>query len=447
LESLQFAGGWHPCIPVPDDLDAEYHREHGTIYIFHGRSEDDNTFPLQGSNPRSMIQYLNRRYFRLPLGVKIQMMDPPADKALWPTRIEDCRSRSTHGTQMYNVHGTEYSLKKYSVFSGVLALTEGNLHWYTFGDASKVIVTLGQKPGDNPKNNPVDVLAHQSSKTGSAEGVGHGFTGILYRDEIYDRSKAKNALIRFVEAGIYSTGARKRLVFLFEPNTDLVQPNAARSRLRYRGLDRDIPWGYWMSQLTDRMSPEIKAIIDESQPEIGGNLEQDIHKRLDGLKDMVDWDRFSRPGRATKTREGKKGAHNSDKPEDEHRRTFPAIRQDNEPNPDSPAYYAVDNNTLILYTNSDRFKKMFGWYQQEWGGDTERDSIISGAILRVFGEECAQRIVVARSLRTQAHYSNQDTYSQLIGPQAMDITLCGLLTLDMRIRQILSGTLGAKQAI
>ena len=445
-----YNGGSDECVPIPEDLHEEYQRDNGTVYIFHGQNAEANTFPLPGFTAQTMAQYLNRRYWTIPANVEIKVLIPPSlkeDKTDWMTEKKSTSLRiSSH--QWRTIHGVKYAMDKYAAASGTVTLAEGLMHWFTFGDQ-----TVGDQMGPearkaNPDN--VDGKAHGSFKTGTSEGVGHGFTGILYQGELYEFSKDH---IRLSQCGIYSSEIRKRVVFVFEPFSGLLQPNAARSRLRYANEDRDVSWSLWASQFSAQLPQDIQDLINSSQTESAIDFEKAIHQRLAALmngalkfptkpfkgKPPTTGTKLAKPTDTTK----RKPPLGSNPP----RSVYPHVIYDDEPTAIRCGNYNEDTNTLTLYPKSPLFKDAINRTSEAFPNllsDPQGDAIVTDAVKMVFGDELAQRVLLVGAKKKQMEYIGRDNYEKLTSPEALELSLFGQLTLDVRIKQFVGGRTHAK---
>lgn len=222
----------HLCPEIPAGLVEEYQREHGTVVIFHGNQEGEDTFLLKKKNisgpatelPHRALRYLQRRYYRFNpkdgASPVVQMYFPPSkDKSEWATHEGESRDRGATKSQARTVHGCKYHQDKYCSDKGSFRIMGANVHWWTFGDATKFAKGV--------KDTEV-IKAHASEKTGSSNGAGHGFVGFLYQDEVYEWTREPT---RAAMCGLYSTKVRRRVTLLIEPDSELVHSNNVRSRL------------------------------------------------------------------------------------------------------------------------------------------------------------------------------------------------------------------------
>lgn len=497
-------------IEVPADMHTEYGThpetglplEHGTIYIFHGSSEEESTFPIKGSTPTRMQAYLNERYFKIPAGVTIHLCIPAnEDVSKWPITFKDSRNRPKDHTQHRTVLGHQRYLDKYSKHHSSTRISGGTMHWWVFGNEKNLIKDASGKLMKDPSDpkgrknigDEHDINAHKYNRNGYH--ATRGLTGVLYQDEVYDPSRDAR---RFFSCGIFSSDTRARLVLMFEPDAGTVQPNQSRSRMMWSnpiGKPEVSMWEVWASEFSKKLPPEIQQLISESHVDIEDKgFDQWIADKMTSMTAMLDIipnfknpstdvnllgagdgtegtdgepnDTVLVPGPGNNPGPGKGGGggdgHNGGDPKtkdvgSEGTGGSPKVRK-----PKFPPCEVVDGasevsailhdgvgvaiSKLVIYSQSPRFLFYKNLLLKEWEGFADPEEVekaVFAAVVRVFKFQLLQRVVVAKTMRKIGCYTNTDRYNKLVGSEALDASLCGILSLHDEMNNILhGGTLG-----
>lgn len=242
--------------PVSSDLKPVQIQEHGTVVVLLGKSDDDNTIEAPvGTAMRSrwILRYLNQRYFRFPIGMKIQSREG------WENPRDDKKHNFLRVAE-----GQGPWLDRNADSKGSVPLTNATAHWWILKEA------VDRDSGHN---------------------AGGGHIAALYQNELYEMSlRSSGGIAKLQMFGVIF--GSDRVVIYVEPTTDgnQVTSNTARTQLL---IDNEaIDWSAWASDFRGLMPDEIKLL----QEEIGSHSGDKSYKQkiLDRLKDIRDILRFSR---------------------------------------------------------------------------------------------------------------------------------------------------------
>ena len=265
---------------------------HGTTFTLLGRNAADNTLdgdPERRERHRDLgRKYFNTRFFDLPEGVTLQVMEMPEDTAKWP------RSPSESGKfQFRTVRGAK-SLIEYVKSSGEeFVASKGTVR---LSDRTQVHWWLRTEP-------KVD--------TGGL-GATSGYIGVLYRNEIYGQAHADQedgdtriGAAVYRQFGIGSDSVRRRVYLVIEPpeydettGTAGVAPSTGRADLYWMGAGRSprsVKPADWSEEFGENLPQEILDAI---------NAEYAAHEQTEDQEERFKrvMDRFSRRWRATRAR-------------------------------------------------------------------------------------------------------------------------------------------------
>lgn len=241
--------------PVSNDLKPSQIKDHGTVVVLLGKSDEENSMeapPLTPMKSRWILRYLNTRYFRFPEGVTVRSREG------WEL------TRGDKHNFLRVVDGQGTWLDKNSESKGVVELTGARAHWWIL---------------------KVDV----DSDSGHFAPGGH--IAALYQNELYEMFYSRAGLARLQGFGvIFGTD---RVVIYVEPYSSEQHPvtaNTARTQLLIEG--EPIDWSAWAAKFREEMPDELVRL----QEEIGAQSGERDHKKaiLERLKQIRDLLRFSR---------------------------------------------------------------------------------------------------------------------------------------------------------
>jgi hypothetical protein len=241
---------------VSDDLKPDQIKDHGTVVILLGNTDDDNTMEPPDGTPmksRWVLRYLNTRYFRFPENVKVRAREG------W----EHPRSNTKHNF-LRVVSGQGPWLDANSESKGVVALEGATAHWW--------------------------ILKADIDKD-SGHNAGGGHVAALFQNELYELMAGRAGIAKLQSFG--AIFGSERVVIYIEPaatTAAAVTANTARTQLLIAGEPLD--WSAWAAQFRDSMPDEIVQL----QELIGARAGEKDHKKaiLERLHQIRDLLRFSR---------------------------------------------------------------------------------------------------------------------------------------------------------
>lgn len=215
--------------------------KHGTRVTLFGMNLDHDTMtPPWGINDDKsiwLLNYLNRRFYKLPSGIQIQ------------ARVGYDRDRNDpNANYLAAVSGYQAVLSTNAQDSGEMALKDATLYWWIL------------KP-----NSPLS-----------------GCTGLINQDEVFDLQSDRSS--RISQFGVLL--GRDRVVILVEPK-DAVQ-NIARSTLR-KPDGSELSWHVWQDQFRQNMPTPIRSFMESLlNRSIKATSAAQISERLMRLKPLYE---------------------------------------------------------------------------------------------------------------------------------------------------------------
>jgi len=213
------------------------------------RAADEDDEPERRSNIWA-LNWLNRRYYRMPKGVTIYVEAiENRDRADWPkTPVrshENC-------LESKRVMGAEHFITRSGRVSKGNPATCGEM---TLKDGSRLLWSLREK-----------VIK------GSQGAFGRGVIAALYKDELYDHGATKSVRRwRYNRFSILSPDLIQRLTIIVEPPLAVpgkagVRPKLSRATLVYQEADgkiygegKTLPWDEWGAEFSMRMPAPIRT--------------------------------------------------------------------------------------------------------------------------------------------------------------------------------------------
>ena len=244
---------------VSDDLKPKEIKEHGTVVVLLGQSDDDNTMePPSGTQMRSrwILRYLNTRYFRFPQGVVVRAREG------WE------QPRGGGYNFLREVDGQGAWLDTNAQSSGVVPLTAAKAHWWII------------KPDVDRNSGHVAPGGHIAALFKNKDGS----------IELYEMQTGRSGIAKLQAFG--AIFGADRVVIYIEPDNDHkpVVANTARTQLLIEGQPLD--WAGWAAEFRDNMPEQLVQL----QEEIGAHAGEKDHKKaiLERLRQIKDLLRFSR---------------------------------------------------------------------------------------------------------------------------------------------------------
>lgn len=278
---------WYDAIP-----DFVKKAGHGTTFILLGRNINDNT--IDGDSERDERhrflgrKYFNTRFWDLPEGVTLQVVEMPEDPADWPKSAADkgkYQNRTVRGAKSL-IEYTKSNGEEFVADKGTVLLTDGTqVHWW-LRTADKV-------------------------DTGGL-GASSGYVGVLYRNELYGQAHADQedgdtrvGAATYRQFGIGSDSVRRRVFLVIEPpeydettGSAGVAPSTGRADLYWMGQGqspRSVKPGDWAEEFGQKLPPSILDAINAEY-----SASEDRENQEERFKKVSD--RFAKRWRATRAR-------------------------------------------------------------------------------------------------------------------------------------------------
>lgn len=252
---------------------------HGTTFILLGRSLTSHT--IDGDSERGERhrflgrKYFNTRFWDLPDGVTLQVIEMPEDPADWPKAPGDGRSqnRRVRGARSL-IEYTKSSGDEFIAAKGTVPLKDGtNVQWW-----------LRTEPR-------VD--------TGGL-GAASAYIGVLYRGELYGQAYAdlddgdtRIGAATYRQFGISSDNVRRRVFVIIEPpeydettGSPGVAPSTGRADLYWMGTglsSRSVKPADWAEEFGEKLPAEILDAINAEYKSTSdtGNREERLKRVMD----------------------------------------------------------------------------------------------------------------------------------------------------------------------
>jgi len=226
------------AVELPNEAKPYVIENHGTVVIMIGQDKADTTSRPDNDFSNSKVNwlpiYFSNRYFRFPDTVRLSLERLPQDRNRWPIEMERGGGDKGHFRTVTGWHKLASSFGK---SSGTVQIPGAKVHWYISGKNDTGSTTLRALIG--------------------TELIGR--TGIVWRDEIYEVTLMPGTIARQQLFGI--AAGNSRIAILVEPDEDLVEANAARTRLKVTG--ENPPWEEWGKHFRAAMPDELADYIKE----------------------------------------------------------------------------------------------------------------------------------------------------------------------------------------
>ena len=208
-----------------------------------------------------LFRALNRRYFRLPVDVKVRVFQT-WDPSSWPKRRDELAAGAS---LMRKVFGQEYYLNRYSIARGMVPLTGATAYFYVM----------------DPEKGMDQRQFYEVS----------GHVAALHKNELLEM-RTGNAGRKLLQnfGAVFSA---KHLVIYVEPhlNAGEITTNTVRTELVLNGSP--LPWMDWADEFRENLPPEIKELEDEIA--VHGSAKshaETIRERLKKIKSLYKVTRY-----------------------------------------------------------------------------------------------------------------------------------------------------------
>ena len=440
---------------IDDDVKPELIKEHGTMVVLLGHSEEANTMSAPEGSPSPstwVAKYLNTRYFKFPDSVTVKARQG------WhlPRTNKDSNVLRT-------VTGQEQYLSKHALASGSVALTGAMAYWWILKDE--------------------DALTQNS---GYVESAGH--IAALHKDELYELSHARAGMAKLQQFGILL--GHRRVVIYVEPlhiEGRVVTTNTARTLLLIN--NEALPWAEWAAEFREGMPAEIQQLMDEYA---AGSSSSDHSKSIrDRLKQILDLYKASRYkptpdgsllidpealGRGGKSKRGEGTAERAPaRPgakggaagglysvflkkdgipgEDVQPDVFPDVRwisvkdKTREPGDleDRAARFHSDQNVLMINADFRAFNDMIVKWRKEFGNTPAVAEIVTEAVRGWFEQSLVETVIGIQALQNSQEWTS-DQVSKALSEEALSAAVMPRYHVNNSVKRELGSKLGKIQA-
>lgn len=251
LKQQKVGKGYQPWAPVSDAAKPKEVGEHGTMVVFLGNEDEEDTTISPPSLPtpkRWLYRYLTGRFYRFPAGTKVRANYTRDDK---DKRV---------------VTPFETWLLRHVESKGTLDLTGAKAHWF---------------------------IVKEDLDTSGGHYPTLGVVAALWQDELYDMVSSTTAAGRLHAFGIVFE--LRRVVIIIEPTAgdDTLTSDTARARLLVRG--EPVPWVDWAAEFRTNMPAELELLQAGAAAKADiGNVRQNIIQRLQNLRELFKLPRYRR---------------------------------------------------------------------------------------------------------------------------------------------------------
>jgi hypothetical protein len=244
---------------VQNDVKPSIIDQHGTMVLLLGNEEDADTMTPPDGTPspsRWIPKYLNTRYYRFPIGVKVRA------RIGWQFPRNNADSNI-----LQTLTGQEAYLEKHAESSGAMELTGATAHWWILLDE--------------------DAMSQNSGYIASS-----GHVAALYQDELYEIVSSRQGVKRLQSFGVIFGHAR--VVIYIEPHNGdgrRLTSNTARTQLLLNG--EALPWSDWEAEFREDMPQPIAELVDRvAAAASGSDHKQTIRERLKAIADLFKFSRY-----------------------------------------------------------------------------------------------------------------------------------------------------------
>ena len=228
---------------IADDYKPNIIKDHGTRVTLFGKTLKDNTMErpekIDGSKDFWLLSYINKRFFDIPDGIKVRVRTAyydAIDRAEFDSKKNSIKDPVKANCLRF-AKGHKSTLDNISKQSGIVELSDANIHWYILDEERK-------------SNN------REFSK---------GHSAVIKDGEIFElrHGPKQNRAIQF---GL--TFSYKDVALIIEPSKYYRQDTTRRFIAGAEG--ETLPWDRWMEEFADKFPVELKEFeakaIDKIKP-------------------------------------------------------------------------------------------------------------------------------------------------------------------------------------
>lgn len=252
-------GTYCDYLEIDDSVKPKTIRNHGTMIILFGNSDDKDTMAAPSVAPsasRWVAKYLNSRYYKFPKGVNVKAREG------W-----DFPRTDQNRNLLRKLTGQKAYLDQHAQASGKKLLSDSStVHWWILRDEKAM-----------------------GSNSGFIESSGH--ISALYQDELYEMAISRSGTARLQEFGIIF-GMRQVVIYV-EPETDSkleLTTNTARTALLRDS--EPLPWSDWGTEFRESLPEELDEFIAEKAA--AGSVKDHTKTVRDRLKAILSLFKLSR---------------------------------------------------------------------------------------------------------------------------------------------------------
>lgn len=438
--------------PVSDEVKPDAIKDHGTVVVLMGTSDEDNTMdPPQGTPMKSrwVLRYLNTRYFRFPQGVSVKAREG------WELPRDDKRHNF-----LREVHGQGSWLDANSECKGSLKILNATAHWW---------------------------IIREDVDRDSGHNAGGGHVAALHQDELYEMVTGRAGFARLQGFGVIF-GASRVVIYIEPSSSDdrSVTSNTARTQLMIGG--EPLPWTEWAGEFRENMPDELSRLQDELSQKFGEtDHKKAIHERLKQISDLLRFTRLrpssdgkipmdsdsrnfggqpqqnERQNNSTTRSGGGKGGRTGDiyalfaesgdelgnpvdgiaEPDvtwlsvENHSRTPPDLD-------DRAGRFLVAQNTLLINGDFRVFTDMVDRWVQKYEDVPGARAIVVDTVREWFEQQLVEAVMSAMALRKTGRWSLQEL-ERLWSEDALTAAVLPRWHIDQNIKRSLGNRLGSRR--
>jgi hypothetical protein len=440
---------------IEDDVKPALIKQHGTMVVLLGNSEDENTMiaPEGAPSPSMWVaKYLNTRYFKFPEGVTVKARQG------W-----HLPRTNTDSNILRTVTGQEQYLRKHSIASGSVELTGASARWWILQDNDTI-----------------------SQNSGWVESAGH--IAALHKDELYELSNARAGMAKLQQFGVLL--GHRRVVIYVEPlqiKGRVVTTNTARTLLLIN--NEPLPWAEWAAEFREGMPAEIQQMMDEyAAGSSSSDHSKSIRERLKHILDLykasrykptpdgamlIDPDALTRGGKSkqrehsgegTSSRPGGKGGaagglysvflKKDGVPGDEIQpEVFPDVHwisvkdktREHGDLEDRAARFHADQNVLMINADFRVFIDMINKWRKEFGNTPAVTEIVTDAVHNWFEQSLVETVIGIQALQNSQEWTSIQV-EKALSEEALTAAVMPRYHVNNSVKRELGSKLGKIQA-
>lgn len=278
-------GGYEYYAEYPEDQWHEHFKTYGsgTQVVILGKTADADT--AAGPSAQWVSQYLNRRYFTIPKGIKIQCRE-----AKKPKKTEEDFDFEDEKNGLRPVRGQKWLLDGVALHKGVVELATARAYWWIVPEDEHQFNPPLRLEGA-PK--PIRAMKsfHYSYNT-------KGHVGIIYQGELYDVRTGVPGYHVVQTFGVL-LGASRVAIYI-EPTSGALTTDTARTRININ--KEDAPWEDWAAEFKTKMPQDLADFIESFDEGTKSNLDElkAIRAKFQEMLPLYNLDRYRKDPKGDK---------------------------------------------------------------------------------------------------------------------------------------------------